>query len=324
MRVCGGWVRDKLLQKDNDDIDICLDTCSGQEFTTELKAWFDSKDQSSLCSTVGIIKASTEKSKHLETAVIRITVTGEDVPEDTVVSLDFVQLRSEVYAENSRHPIVKCATPEEDATRRDFTINSMYIDGFYQQPLLVFNPFLFVGVSMILKHEFPFHHCTLRFYNIQNKTVEDFTGHGINDLRRGIIRTPIDAVRTLQDDPLRALRAIRFQYACAFGELCFSHRLLRGRFNFVLDQGLIDGLRDPEVKRKLTSVRVGAHYCASTIIQIYFALQHSSLAKQHISFTFLSRCRSSVVSESAKRFLGCSEGQVLPLEPRLFIGRNSN
>ena len=146
MRVCGGWVRDKMLQKDNDDIDICLDTCSGQEFTTELKAWFDSQDQSSLCSSVGIIKASSEKSKHLETAVVRITVTGEDVPEGTVVSLDFVQLRSEVYAENSRHPTVKCATPEEDATRRDFTINSMYVDGSHQQPQFFSNHFFSRGV----------------------------------------------------------------------------------------------------------------------------------------------------------------------------------
>jgi hypothetical protein len=111
---------------------------------------------------------------------------------------------------------------------------------------------------MILKHDIPSHFRTFRFYNIQNKTVEDFTGHGINDLRRGIIRTPIDAVRTLQDDPLRALRAIRFQYASTFGEPCFSHRHLRSRFNFVFDQALLDGLRDPEVKRKLTSVRVRA------------------------------------------------------------------
>jgi tRNA nucleotidyltransferase (CCA-adding enzyme) len=126
IRVCGGWVRDKLLHKDNDDIDICLDTCSGQEFTTQLKAWFDSKGDASLCSSIGIIKASSEKSKHLETAVLRITVTGDGVPPNTVVSLDFVQLRSETYAEDSRHPEIVVATAEEDALRRDFTINAMY------------------------------------------------------------------------------------------------------------------------------------------------------------------------------------------------------
>jgi hypothetical protein len=127
MRVCGGWVRDKLLKKDNDDIDICLDTCSGQEFTTELKSWFDSIGEQSLCSSVGIVKASSEKSKHLETAIIRLTVTGEDVPPNTVVSLDFVQLRCETYADDSRVPEVRVASAEEDALRRDFTINAMYV-----------------------------------------------------------------------------------------------------------------------------------------------------------------------------------------------------
>jgi hypothetical protein len=127
MRVCGGWVRDKLLQRDNDDIDICLDTCSGQQFTTELKYWFDSNGEQSLCSSVGIVKASSEKSKHLETAIIRVTVTGENVPPNTVVSLDFVQLRCETYADDSRVPEVRVASAEEDSLRRDFTINAMYV-----------------------------------------------------------------------------------------------------------------------------------------------------------------------------------------------------
>jgi tRNA nucleotidyltransferase (CCA-adding enzyme) len=127
MRVCGGWVRDKLLQRENDDIDICLDTCSGVEFTTQLKAWHDSTGISSLCSSIGVIKASSEKSKHLETATLRITVTGENVPPNSVVSLDFVQLRSESYADDSRVPDIQAATAEQDALRRDFTINAMFV-----------------------------------------------------------------------------------------------------------------------------------------------------------------------------------------------------
>lgn len=34
LRVAGGWVRDKLLQKDSHDIDIALDDQSGLEFAT--------------------------------------------------------------------------------------------------------------------------------------------------------------------------------------------------------------------------------------------------------------------------------------------------
>ena len=127
MRVCGGWVRDKLLQRDNDDIDICIDKHSGQEFTTQLKLWFDNIGEPSCCSSIGIIKASTEKSKHLETATVRITVTGDDVPPNSVVSLDFVNLRSETYADDSRVPDIRAATAEEDAMRRDFTVNAMSV-----------------------------------------------------------------------------------------------------------------------------------------------------------------------------------------------------
>jgi tRNA nucleotidyltransferase (CCA-adding enzyme) len=140
MRVCGGWVRDKLLQRDNDDIDICIDTRSGQEFTTELKAWYDSTGDSSLCSSIGIIKASSEKSKHLETATIRITVTGDGVPPNSTVSLDFVGLRSETYADDSRVPVVRAATAQEDALRRDFTINAMFVRGALTFALRAFHP----------------------------------------------------------------------------------------------------------------------------------------------------------------------------------------
>ena len=42
------------------------------------------------------------------------------------------------------------------------------------------------------------------------KEVEDTTGFGINDLRNGIIRTPLEPLNTFLDDPLRILRTIRF------------------------------------------------------------------------------------------------------------------
>ena len=32
LRIAGGWVRDKLLGKESDDIDIALDNMSGEEF----------------------------------------------------------------------------------------------------------------------------------------------------------------------------------------------------------------------------------------------------------------------------------------------------
>lgn len=87
--------------------------------------------------------------------------------------IDFVNLRSEQYAQSNRIPTVKAATPKVDAYRRDLTINSL-------------------------------------FFNITDNRLEDFTLKGIGDLKKGIIATPLPAEDTFLDDPLRVLRAVRF------------------------------------------------------------------------------------------------------------------
>lgn len=117
---------------------------------------------------VGIIKSNSEKSKHLETATIRVHG----------IFIDIANLRNERYTEDSRVPIIEIGTPEQDAYRRDLTINSM-------------------------------------FYNVNKGEVEDFTKIGINDLEQGLIRTPMEPLQTFLDDPLRVLRTIRF--ATRFG-----------------------------------------------------------------------------------------------------------
>eukprot|EP00891_Asterochloris_glomerata_P004496 jgi/Astpho2/4496/Aster-00096 len=96
------------------------------------------------------------------------------------LEIDLVNLRSETYASEAAHriPEMTFGTPEQDALRRDFTFNSM-------------------------------------FYNINTEQVEDLTGKGQQDLADGIVRTPLPAHETLQDDPLRVLRAVRF--AARFG-----------------------------------------------------------------------------------------------------------
>lgn len=40
--------------------------------------------------------------------------------------------------------------------------------------------------------------------------VEDFTERGLDDLRKGLIRTPLAPFETFHDDPLRVLRCVRF------------------------------------------------------------------------------------------------------------------
>ncbi|KAG2320977.1 hypothetical protein Bca52824_014190 [Brassica carinata] len=161
LRVAGGWVRDKLLGRDSDDIDIAIDNMYGSEFLDKLKEYLASRGEQVQGDTV--IERNPDQSKHLETAKMRIYNQW----------IDFVNLRSEKYTENSRIPTMKFGTPKEDAYRRDLTINSL-------------------------------------FYNINTGSIEDLTERGIDDLKSGRIVTPLPAKATFLDDPLRVLRAIRF------------------------------------------------------------------------------------------------------------------
>ena len=164
LRVAGGWVRDKLLGVDSDDIDISINNMTGKKFATVLKSQLNA-DSGNIPESY-VVKLNPAKSKHLETAAVKVDN----------VWIDFVHLRGEVYtSEGGRIPTTTFATPEEDVRRRDFTVNSL-------------------------------------FYNIQNKSIEDFSGFGVADLKEKIIRTtpPRTAREVLLEDPLRAYRAVRF------------------------------------------------------------------------------------------------------------------
>ncbi|CAI7878303.1 unnamed protein product [Closterium sp. NIES-54] len=167
LRVAGGWVRDKLIGRDCIDIDIALDNLLGREFAEKVTEYL--KERGEVVRGVGVIQKNPDQSKHLETATMMIHG----------MWIDFVNLRAEEYAHDSRIPhSIEFGTAEEDALRRDLTINSM-------------------------------------FYNISTEQVEDPTGRGISDLNGGVIRTPLPPHQTFLDDPLRVLRAVRF--AARFG-----------------------------------------------------------------------------------------------------------
>ena len=124
--------------------------------------------------------------------------------------IDFVNLRAEEYTEDSRIPdLMRIGTAEEDAYRRDLTINAL-------------------------------------FYNINTGQVEDFTGRGFDDLKRGVIATPLPALTTLLDDPLRVLRSVRFA----------------ARLRFTMEESLRKAAKDERVRialaQKVARERIGA------------------------------------------------------------------
>lgn len=175
LRFTGGWVRDKLLGIDSHDIDVGISNMTGYQFGNLLKEYLD-------------------KSKNLE----KYKEALPDGQRDAIVSLhkieanpekskhletvttkifgmdiDLVNLRKETYTEDSRNPQMEFGTAVEDALRRDATINAL-------------------------------------FYNLNESRLEDLTGRGLEDMKKQIIRTPMDPYQTFKDDPLRVLRLIRF------------------------------------------------------------------------------------------------------------------
>lgn len=169
--LVGGCVRDLLLGREPKDFDVVTNATPN-----EVKRMFRN------CRLVGrrfrlahihfqdeIIEVSTfrsQASSEPEPGQQQIFETEHRHPR-TLKNDDGMILRDNAYG-----------TPEEDALRRDFTVNSLS-------------------------------------YNIADFSIIDYTG-GLADLTAGIIRTIGDPAVRFQEDPVRMLRAVRFAAQLAF------------------------------------------------------------------------------------------------------------
>ena len=101
--VIGGWVRDLILHRESNDIDVVV-VGSGIQLAEAVAKRLGKGAHLSVFKTYGTAQV---KRKELE--------------------LEFVGARRESYQHDSRNPIVEDGTLEEDQNRRDFTINAMAI-----------------------------------------------------------------------------------------------------------------------------------------------------------------------------------------------------
>jgi len=99
-----------------------------------------------------------------------ITYNGIDLSD---VDIESVATRKEKYTQGSRKPEVSSGDLSDDVNRRDFTVNSLLKD-------------------------------------LTTGEILDLTGKGRDDIKSGIIQTPLNPDIIFTEDPLRILRAARF------------------------------------------------------------------------------------------------------------------
>ena len=164
--LVGGCVRDLLLKIPCKDVDICVDIKNGGMLFANYMAM---KHQCYVASTNPVVF------ENYGTAKFQL-YKNEELKD---IEIECVQTRKEQYHKESRNPDTVYGTIQEDAKRRDLTINSLY-------------------------------------YNISTEKVHDYN-NGLDDLVNQVIKTPTDPDITFNDDPLRILRVIRFSTRFGWG-----------------------------------------------------------------------------------------------------------
>lgn len=176
--IAGGWVRDSVLGRVSDDIDISVEMEDGGP---KFAKWIAQK----------IGSHSPVIFENFGTAMIPldgVTWGGVDL---SGLKIEFVTTRTETYTpDGGRKPQVGFGTIQDDVERRDFTVNAL-------------------------------------LYDLTNNEIVDLVG-GLEDIKKGIIRTPLEPDIIFNEDPLRMLRAVRFA----------------GRYGWQIDPAIEDSIKN--------------------------------------------------------------------------------
>jgi poly(A) polymerase len=191
-------LQEKLIFKVVHDsaLQLGLETYVIGGFVRDLLLKIPSKDIDFVCVGDGIqlAKEVARRQGDLQVSVFRNYGTAMLKFED--MELEFVGARKESYRSDSRKPEVMEGSLEDDQNRRDFTINAL---------ALSLNP------------------------DNLGELIDPF--NGLADLKKKMIRTPLDPSITFSDDPLRMMRAVRFAAQLKFDIHADTFKAIQGNIN---------------------------------------------------------------------------------------------
>lgn len=163
--LAGGAVRDMEMGKVPKDLDVVV-TDFGEEGGMKFAVW--------LAQQMGNYKQGSNPVLFPTFGTAKVVLTGQHNGVDLEgFDVEAVFARKEVYTPGSRKPKVYPGTIQDDAYRRDFTVNSMMMD-------------------------------------LTTGGILDITGKGKSDIKAGIIRTTSNPDEIFGQDALRMFRAVRF------------------------------------------------------------------------------------------------------------------
>lgn len=156
--IVGGFVRDIILNREPNDLDIMVEgENAGIEFSKIVATKLN------IHPPITFEKFATSK----------LLIDDKEI--------EFIMPRKEYYDKNSRNPKTEIGTLEQDALRRDFTVNALFL-------------------------------------RLNDYKLLDLTKKGIDDIKNKIIRVTDESASDIifEQDPLRILRAVRQSFQLDF------------------------------------------------------------------------------------------------------------